>query len=55
MFVTAGLKDDFQAKAGKDLGATKDKLPMLMLVNHNDESGSKDRFKYEGDLNTLTV
>lgn len=26
-----------------------------MLVNHNEEEGSKSRYKFEGDLNTLTV
>lgn len=37
------------------MGIKKDMLPLLMLMQNNEETKVKQKYRFEGDLNTLST
>jgi hypothetical protein len=56
LFVTSGLLDEWQSNIASSFGIGKEQVPMLMLMfNDEENSNGLKKYKWDGDLNTITV
>lgn len=56
LFVNSGIKKEFQSQIANAIAVKKENVPCLMLIFNDEENGNGlKKFRWDGDLNTLTV